>query len=476
MSAIAVVVIVVLVNVALFNIGEVTRALHNEQAFEIAEAGIEYYRWHLSHAPQDFTNGTGQAGPYTVAYADKDGNPIGQFILDITPPIVGSTIATIQSTGKLDADPSVVRKLRVKLAIPSVAKYATVANDKIRFGQGTVVYGPIHSNDGIHFDGFANNIVTSAKAQYDDPDHTGSDEFGVHTHQIPPPVGGNNPNFIPEEAPPTDPVPIRNDVFAAGRQFPVPAIDFTSFTYDLAQIAANAGNYFGPSGGQGYEIVLNTNDTFDIYEVSSVAAPPANCTNVLGERWWGTWSIAATTTLATTNYPIPANGLIFVEDHVWVSGTIDTARVTIASGKFPEDPNTNTSIAINGNLLYTNYDGQDVIGLIAQNNFTIGLYSAVTVRIDAALIAKNGRAGRHYYKQPGGQSYCGSTALRSTVTLYGMIATNKRYGFSWSCGGVYCSGYANRNIIYDPNLLYGPPPSFPLTSDQYQVISWEEVK
>ena len=35
----------------------VSRSTNNSQAFTIAEAGIEYYRWHLAHAPQDFKDG-----------------------------------------------------------------------------------------------------------------------------------------------------------------------------------------------------------------------------------------------------------------------------------------------------------------------------------------------------------------------------------------------------------------------------------
>jgi hypothetical protein len=96
----------------------------------------------------------------------------------------------------------------------------------------------------------------------------------------------------------------------------------------------------------------------------------------------------------------------------------------------------------------------------------VGQYSANDLRIDAALIAQNGRAGRHYYG-----SSC-SNDTRNSLTLYGMIATNLRYGFAYTDG----TGYDTRNIIYDANLLYGPPPSFPLTSDQYQIISWEETR
>ena len=53
-----------------------------------------------------------------------------------------------------------------------------------------------------------------------------------------------------------------------------------------------------------------------------------------------------------------------------------------------------------------------------------------------------------------------------------MIGSYQRYGFAYTDG----TGYQTRNLIYDVNLLYGPPPSFPLTTDTYQTISWEEVK
>jgi hypothetical protein len=62
--------------------------------------------------------------------------------------------------------------------------------------------------------------------------------------------------------------------------------------------------------------------------------------------------------------------------------------------------------------------------------------------------------------------------LQREITLYGMIATNLRYGFAYTDG----TGYADRIIIYDSNLLYSPPPSFPLTSDKYTTISWEEIE
>src|SRR5258708_2508560 len=89
------------------------RSLNKNQAFAIAEAGIEYYRWHLAHAPADFQDGTGHAGPYLHNYFDKDGHFLGSFTLDITPPPVGSNLVTIVSTGRVLADSSVQKIIKV---------------------------------------------------------------------------------------------------------------------------------------------------------------------------------------------------------------------------------------------------------------------------------------------------------------------------------------------------------------------------
>jgi hypothetical protein len=358
---------------------------------------------------------------------------------------------------QLNASTTLYRKLEAKLAIPSLAKYAVVANDKMRFGAGTEIFGPIHSNDGIRFDGLAHNIISSTKASYIDPDHGGSAEFGVHTH------------VAPVDPLPPAAVPNRPDVFQAGRQFPIPAVDFAGITSDLATIKTNAqasGLYVAPSGSLGYHIVLKVNGTLDLYKVTSLVAPPGGCSN--GASGWGTWSISGGGEQFLQNYAFPANGLIFVEDNLWVDGQINNAKLTIASGRFPDNPATRSSITVNNNLTYTNYNGTDVIALIAQNNFNAGLKSLDTQRIDAALVAQNGRVGRYFYS-----SSCGTGYVRSTLTLYGMIATNLRYGFAYVCG---CSGYTTRNITYDANLLYGPPPSFPLAGSQYTTLSWKEIR
>ncbi len=461
-GAIAIFLISGLVTFSVINIKASRQTLNREQAIQIAEAGIDYYRWHLAHAPQDYQDGTGGTGPYTHDFRDKIGNIIGQFTLNITPPPLGSSLVTIKSIGKVSVDANISRTVTTKLAKPSIVKYAVAANDVMRFGEGTEVFGPIHSNQGIRFDGFAHNIISSAVANYDDPDHSGSNEFGVHTH------------VFPIDPLPPSPVPSRPDVFEAGRQFPVPAIEFVGITADLAQMKSDAqesGFYRSSSSVLGYHIILKTNDTFDLYSVTSFINAPSGCTNSQNQSGWGTWSVNNQNLIG--NFPFPANGIIFLEDNVFVNGQINTAFLTIVAALFPDNPLFRKNIIINNDLLYTNYDGQDIIGLIAQGSIHIGMVSEDDLRIDAALIAQNGRVGRYYYRPPSGTSQrCSPYHVRQIITSYGMIATNQRYGFAYTDG----NGYQTRNLIYDANFLYSPPPSFPLTSDQYITISWEETK
>lgn len=469
------------------SIRAVYRDSEKSLAFMIAESGVEYYRWHLAHNQSDYQDGTGNPGPYTHNFTDKDGTLLGTFSLDIAPPPNGSTVVHIVSTGQVSGTTPIEKQVEAKLAIPSFAKYAFVVAANTRFGAGTEVFGPIHSNSGIRFDGYAHNLVTSSLVSYNDEDHqapgTNPKEWAVHTHVAP------KDGYYPS------PLPTRTDVFAAGRKVGENSAPFTNLTQDLNKMKTDAqanGAYLASTSYPGYEIVLKTNDTYDLYYVTAQKTPAStSCTNTGGQTDWATWTVGTRTLIR--NSPFPANGIIFAEDNVWVRGQIDGARVTIAAGcLYRSCTSTQHSIAVTDNVLYTNYDGSDVLSLIAQNNINIGLESQDILRVDAALMAQNGRVGRYYY--PG--SYTGSVCTRydrrgnctqwsyqtvpgcspyharNTITSYGMIASNLRYGFAYTDG----TGYTTRNIIYDANLLYAPPPEFPLTADFYTPIFWNELR
>ncbi len=478
-ASVAITVIIGLTNWGASMLKNIRTISHKEQAFQIAEAGVDYYQWHLAQYPSDYKDGTATSGPYIHNFHDKDGNLLGTYSLVITPPLPGSTVVKIVSTGTL-ASSTISRKVQKTLAIPSLAKFAVVANDNLRFGEGTEVFGPIHSNGGIRFDGLAHNLVSSAMATYTDPDPPGLVRWGVHTT-----FGADDP------VPASGPVNNRPDIFVAGRQFPIPGTDFAGMTLGLTQLQALAqpaagGKEWSPSNKKGYQIVFKVTNgvtRYDIYKVNNIQATPNNCGNdntanaqKSGPKYyqWGTWSIREPINSNRTlvgNYPIPQNGVIFVNDHVWVEGTINDARVTVAAGIIGNtDPTKDANITINKDLNYANHDGRDTIGLIAQGNINVGMISESDLIIDAALVAEKGRVGRYYYNS--NCSYSGTNySTRNSLTLYGMIATYLRYGFAYTDN----TGYEIRNIIYDSNLLYGPPPSFPQATNQYEVISWQQL-
>lgn len=437
--------------------------ISRQQALQLAESGVYFYKWYLAHnldgknAQQirnfwDSGTAYGDSSPYEVEVDDKDGNPIGKYRLTVSIPNPDSTIATVESTGWTYKHPTIQRSVRVRFRRASWSEFSVLANDAMRFGSGTNVQGPIHSNGGIRFDGVANNQVSSSVATYVDPD-TGIVRPGVWTSQA------------DESA-----------VFLAGKKFPTAAVDFNGVTTDLALIKSEAqasGLYFGGDtyektvcGWQfvgwpfwwqwncntqqepveGYHITLRTDDKIEKRLVYSKGSSTYNITDQSSAEI----------------FDIPANGLIFIEDDAWVDGTIDTARITIASANLESDV-IETNIYINNDIRYTHTDGQEVIGLIAENDISVGLYSENDLRIDAALLAQKGRVGRDHY---GFSSY----RWRNTITVYGSIATNHRYGFAWTDG----TGYTTRNLFFDNNLLYTPPPFFP-TGNTYDLDLWEDL-
>jgi hypothetical protein len=134
--------------------------------------------------------------------------------------------------------------------------------------------------------------------------------------------------------------------------------------------------------------------------------------------------------------------------------------VTIAAADLIGGPVASAYIGIN-NILYTNTDGKDIIGIVAQKNISVVRDSQNMLTVDAALLAQSGRVGRDWYP---------SSYDKNTITVNGSIATNQRYGFAWSDG----TGYDTRNLNFDNNLLYYPPPYFP-TGTEYYIDLWEEL-
>jgi hypothetical protein len=444
-------------------------------------------------------NPYGVATPYEAEYKDPEGTAIGKYHLEVQRPALGSTIVTVKSIGWTYLKPSVKRTLQVRFRRPSWSEDMVLANDVMRFGQGTTITGKIQSNQGVRMDGYATNVVSSSLSSYDDPDHNGNVEFGVHTHVNAPPGSGINENFRPAEAPPSS-VPSRPDVFGGGRLFPASQFGFTGLVSDISFMRTNANIKYDNTGAGRY-IKFYPNGTMDVCKVNAFDSTTNGITNYGGIVTGATGNDSSTngsvcTTAACctsstcdwiqsnkhgkgkcvsmTNPSIPNNGVIFVANNVWLEGTINTEKVTVVAAELTDEPNytgghKNVFLGAN-NLLYTNADGRDIIGVIAQNDVEIIKDSQDNLTIDAALLAKEGRVGRDSYGNK-----------KTTITINGSMATNVRYGFSYigsnnyNCGSFYIdNGYCNRNLNFDNNLLYYPPPYFP-TGTEYSIDLWDEL-
>jgi hypothetical protein len=416
-------------------------SIDREEALQIAEAGINYYQWHLAHFEKDYQDGTGQPGPYTHNYIDYDTQEVvGQFILTITPPLTGSSIVIVKSVGHTNRNPSITRTITARFGIPSLAKYAFLSNDVIWIGSNESVSGQVQSNNGIRFDGFGNAPIQSAKPTYMCPISQGS------------------------------PCPtVKNGVWGSASQetqnfwqFPVPAIDFSSMTSDfpiMKSDAQSAGIYLPPSNRRGYSLVFNSDGTINIYKVKNRKNHPGNGTDTTGEIRTERTDYNERDFQYTAN--IPANGLIYIEDDVWVEGVVN-GRVTVIAAKLPYNSSKAPIIFIPNDIVYNSKNGSDVLGLIAQRDVVVSYSAPNDLEINAAMIAQNGATQFFYY----------NGNIKDNITIYGSIMTFYQWTWTWINGSTVISGYRNTSSIYDGNLLYNPPPSFPVSSSGYQIISW----
>ena len=229
------------------------------EALNVAEAGANYARWHISHEPMNYDF----SGTYD--YTDPEGSVIGQYTLEITSSGECSTIVQIKSTGWTMDFPDVKRTILTKFGRPSLAQYSFLTNSNVWFGENEELRGPFHSNRGIRMDGQQNSISTSATSTY----------LCTANHGCSPPQ--NKPGIWG----------IGNGAAEGLWQFPVPAIDFNAITLDLSNLkieAQNGGYYFGASGAFGYHIRFKNNGTFDLYKVTKLKNSVYGCNtdNVCG--------------------------------------------------------------------------------------------------------------------------------------------------------------------------------------------------
>jgi hypothetical protein len=427
------------------------QVLHEEEqrARNIAEGGLNYYRWYLAHYPNDITNGTTTPGPYVHPYSDPEGGVIGEFSLEIASSSACGAVQAIDilSTGYTTTSPSVQRTLYGRYAQPTVTEYAYIINSNVWVGSDHDILGPYHSNGIVRMDGTNNSTVTSGQETWVcdgsiscSPASVGSTVNAVY---------GNGPN---------------NSLWT----YPSPPINFLSLTVDLANMKTraqnNGGVYLGPSADQGYLIEFRNDGRFDVYIVDRTWSHTEYSTESGSYTAYNL--IREADFLAT--YTIPsACSLIFVEDKVWLRGVVD-GKVTIAAAD-TDTVGVDPSIILHGNITYDT--ATSGLLAIAEEDVLVGYDVPDNMTLNGIFIAQNGKFGRNHYTS----SVNGGDRYRNSLTINGTIVSNGRVGTKWTSGATWTSGFDNRYTSYDRNLVAEPPPLTPEVSDIYEFIEWREM-
>ncbi len=119
------------------------------------------------------------------------------------------------------------------------------------------------------------------------------------------------------------------------------------------------------SSTRGYLVVLNNNNTYNLY-------------NVNGENDQLTpYTSALTTQSVATSIAVPSSGVIFAEDNVWIlSNPTYHGRVTVAAGRLSStNSSTYADVNIAGPIVYSTKNGSDAIGLVAQDSVVLKPYA-----------------------------------------------------------------------------------------------------
>lgn len=421
-----------------------------ERALGIAEAGLEYYHWFLAHNPTDTQDGTGVPGPYVHTYNDPETGQIGSYSLDI----VGNTSCgqlqsiDVTSTGEVDEDTRFKRTVFGRHAAPSVAEYAYIIGADVWAGSDRDITGPYHSNGGIRMDGTNNSTVTSGVS-------TWSQSFNCN--------GGSPSNGVCGDGPNTN-----------LWQYPVSTISFNDMASDFSNLktyAQNDGIYLAPYGSteinvggyitavDGYHLIFNNDGTVDIYQVTGT-------NSVLGYRSGLGWSldhhiISSETFVERRTIPSDC-ALIFVEDKVWIEGTVNGKVTVIAADLINAgyDPD----VIIRDDIDYSTQDGSDGLTVISEFGIYIPPSSPDDLSIKGIFVAQGDRFGRPYY----------SSDIKTQLTIQGTIVSSGRVGTKWTCSGTPCSGYLNRDNSYDRLQTTNPPPFTPSSTTTPQYILWQE--
>lgn len=388
------------------------------QVVQLADAGLNQYLYQLSQN-YAYWNSNPTLGPTAMSG--------GSWTVTATAP-TNTTPLTLRSTGTLTDGTH--RTVTATVRFPTFSDYTVfvdLSGGTYSIGSGATFYGAVRCNGNI-----SNSGVITGLAQAGGKCTAGS-SFAAN--------------------------------YPGGYLNGVQIINFSALTTDLNALKAtsiNEGSYYPASGAVGYQATISGAQIV----IGKITAINYNYprTGVGTDPQLGAMTVAPIATL-----PIPASGVLYFDDNVWVKGTYG-AGLTIATSK---------DAYVTGNVLPSSTNTTFSCGIVASSEVLFPYWmqtmpAAQTVQ--AAMLAESGGVGPDTAGAGSCRSYTSSSRgwrtnytppLKTSITVNGSRAMALEIGFS--------SGYTTRSFLMDPRLKSSPPPLYPeVPGDALKVDTWWE--
>jgi type II secretory pathway pseudopilin PulG len=383
-----------LISVAVYNADQTHRQEARVKALHMADAGLNAYLYELRRNPNYASSNP------VLGWTSLDD---GRWYVEATPPS-GSTPLRLRATGVIPSFAS-TRTVVATVRFPTYAEYMFLSDANINIGAGAVIYGKVRCNQTVDNQGVV----------------TGKVESHVNVTGL-----------------------LDSAHLQQGYITNAPLVDFNQVSADLATMRTKAtadGTYFSAlaSPKLGYRITFS--------------GANATIEQVTAESGTGVLTVTGATTRA-----IPASGIFFFDDHVWVRGTY-TGSVTVGCS---------SDIKIPSDLQPSTTSSQFTCGLVAYGNVIVPTwYTSVpdNMTLYAAMLAQTGSV---YGDLQDG-------IIKNNIYIVGSIS-QRAYGyFVRVSGSTVLAGFRTRSYNYDPRLSLYPPPNYPTLRDgSLNVDSWIE--
>lgn len=364
------------------------------KATHMADAGLNAYLYELRRNPTYYLTNP-TLGPTTL----EDGTWTAT-VEALGGPGAPIKITSVGGVPSLGATRTVVAEVR----FPTYADYVFLADDLVRIGKEATIDGQVRSNGDIENAGHITGKATAA----------GTVKLTDANAKI---DGGYLSNQ--------------------------PEINFGELSADttaMQKAAQAAGTYFNASTGHGF-LCEFAGSMVNISEVTAINSKTGKLTTVL-----------------ITSMPIPAEGLLYFQQPVWVKGTY-SCQVTVCSAD---------TLWIPDNLVPADPKSDQVLGLVAKNDILVPTwYDAMpeNMKITAAMLSEKGSI----------KADMQANQTKTSLTILGALAYMDFGGFATTSGSTVTSGFQTRIYDYDERLQVVPPPMYPIVRDgSLKVATWFE--